>query len=54
MPHHGSKVHTPAGPATVLSVNCLKEIVTVEMPDKQHKTFPLAEISHTLLDKMGL
>lgn len=54
MPHPGSKVHTPMGPGTVVSLNCIKEEVTVELPDKQLKAFPLSEISHTLLNKIGL
>ncbi len=54
MPHPGSKVHTPAGQGTVVSLNCLKEEVTVELPDKHTKVFPLDQVSFTLLDKIGL
>ncbi|MHB9155149.1 MAG: PSP1 domain-containing protein [Endomicrobiales bacterium] len=54
LPHVGSKVHTPGGQGTVVAVNCLKEEVLVEMPDKQVKLFPCDQVSHTLLDKMGI
>ena len=46
MPAAGSKVKTPAGQGTVVSLNCLKEEVTVELDDKQQKVFPLKDISH--------
>ncbi|MBN1823755.1 MAG: hypothetical protein JW803_05495 [Endomicrobiales bacterium] len=46
MPHHGAKVQTPAGTCTVVSVNCIKEEITVETSDKQLKTFRLSEIKH--------
>ncbi|HBU68777.1 MAG TPA: stage 0 sporulation protein [Elusimicrobia bacterium] len=54
MPKVGSKVHTPAGQGTVVSLNCLKEEVGVEMPDKQIKIFSADQLSHTILDKMGI
>jgi cell fate regulator YaaT (PSP1 superfamily) len=55
LPHVGNKVHTPSGQGTVISVNCLKNEVTVELGDhKQHKTFPIDQVSYTLLDKIGL
>ncbi len=54
LPRHGSKVHTPAGPATVVGFNCIKDEVTVETPDKQVKVFPSSQISATLRDKIGL
>jgi cell fate regulator YaaT (PSP1 superfamily) len=45
MPPPGSKVKTPAGTATVLSNNCIKEEVNVEMPDKLRKSFPLKDVT---------
>ncbi|MCB4791810.1 MAG: stage 0 sporulation protein [Elusimicrobia bacterium] len=54
VPEVGSKVRTPDGPGTVVSVMGLKEEVTVELKDKQTKTYPLSKISHTILDKLGL
>ncbi len=55
LPHYGTKVHTPEGQGTVVGVNCLKEEVTVELAgSKQPKVFPLDQVSHTLLDKIGL
>jgi cell fate regulator YaaT (PSP1 superfamily) len=50
----GTKVQTPAGPGTIVSLHCLKEEVIVEMPDKQRKTFPADQVSSTLLGKIGL
>jgi cell fate regulator YaaT (PSP1 superfamily) len=54
LPHIGTKVQTPAGPGTVVAVSCLKEEVTVEMGDKHTKIFPVDDISHTILNKIGL
>lgn len=54
LPHAGNKVQTPHGQGTVVSLNCVKEEVTVEFPDKQVKTFPADKVSTTLLNKMGL
>lgn len=55
LPPVGSKVTTPAGPGTVVAVHCCKEEVTVAIGDLKHtKVFPVDQISHTLLDKMGL
>lgn len=54
MPGVGSKVHTPDGPGTVVSINTLKEEVTVELANSKTSTYKLDKISHTLLDKIGL
>jgi cell fate regulator YaaT (PSP1 superfamily) len=54
LPHAGSKVHTPQGPGTVVSLNCIKEEVHVELADKQVKTFPADKVTLTLRDKIGL
>ncbi|OIO73882.1 MAG: hypothetical protein AUJ85_06995 [Elusimicrobia bacterium CG1_02_37_114] len=50
LPRIGSKVHTPEGPGSVLSVNCIKEEVTVELGDKQVRKFPFSKISSSLLE----
>jgi cell fate regulator YaaT (PSP1 superfamily) len=54
MPHTGSKVQTPAGAGTVVSINCLKDEITVELQDKQQKVFKISEVTSTLLNKIGL
>jgi cell fate regulator YaaT (PSP1 superfamily) len=54
LPRPGSKVRTPQGQGTVVSLNCIKEEVAVELADKQVKTFPAEQITPTLLDKIGL
>lgn len=54
LPKIGSKVHTPAGQGTVIGFNCLKEEITVHISDNNVKTFKLDQLSHTILDKMGL
>ncbi|OGS19023.1 MAG: hypothetical protein A2219_02475 [Elusimicrobia bacterium RIFOXYA2_FULL_50_26] len=54
LPKIGSKVHTPLGHGTVVAHNCVKETVSVEMADKHVKVFPAEQVSHTLLDKIGL
>jgi cell fate regulator YaaT (PSP1 superfamily) len=54
VPEVGIKVHTPDGPGTVISVQSVKEEVTVELKDKNTKTYPINQISHSLLDKLGL
>ena len=46
MPAVGSKVKTPSGQGTVVSMNCIKEEVTVELAEKQQQVFPLKDISH--------
>ena len=46
MPPVGAKVKTPAGPATVVSINCLKEEITVELADKQQKSFPAKDVTN--------
>lgn len=54
LPKIGSKVHTPNGPGTVVGLNCMKEEVSVEMTDKHVKVFKSEQLSHTLLDKIGI
>ncbi|MCX5781666.1 MAG: regulatory iron-sulfur-containing complex subunit RicT [Elusimicrobia bacterium] len=39
LPHVGSKIHTPDGTGTVVSINCLKEEVAVELADQQKKIY---------------
>jgi cell fate regulator YaaT (PSP1 superfamily) len=46
MPAVGTKVNTPAGHGIVVSLNCLKLEVTVEMEDKQQKVFALNDIKN--------
>ena len=45
LPKTGIKITTPQGQGTVFSVNCLTEQVTVELDDRQLKTFSLSELS---------
>jgi cell fate regulator YaaT (PSP1 superfamily) len=54
LPKIGTKVHTPAGQGTVVGFNCLKEEVTVQIGEDNVKTFRLDQLSHTILDKIGL
>ncbi|MBN1622505.1 MAG: hypothetical protein JW871_07940 [Endomicrobiales bacterium] len=61
LPHYGTKVQTPDGPGTVVSINYLKEEITVELAndsnkenERQIKTFPAHKIKHSFLNKIGL
>lgn len=55
LPKVGSKVQTPAGQGIVTAVFILKEEVQVEIAgNKERKIFPVADISATLLNKIGL
>ncbi len=54
LPAIKSKVNTPAGHGIVVAVSCMKEEVTVQLNEKDTKTFKLDQISATLLDKLGL
>lgn len=54
VPEVGIKVHTPDGPGTVVSIMSLKEEVSVELKDKTVKVYPISQISHSILDKLGL
>jgi cell fate regulator YaaT (PSP1 superfamily) len=54
MPKIGTKVHSPSGQGVVVSINCLKEEVGVELSDKQVKIFKACQITHNLLDKIGI
>ncbi|MFN3966875.1 MAG: stage 0 sporulation family protein [Endomicrobiia bacterium] len=44
MPKVGSRIHTPEGTGTVISVHYIKEEITVELADKQIRKFNLQEL----------
>ncbi|MEW6040992.1 MAG: regulatory iron-sulfur-containing complex subunit RicT [Elusimicrobiota bacterium] len=51
-PKVNSKVHTPDGAGTVISINYLNEDITVELSDKQVHKFKPCQLTVTLLDKI--
>jgi cell fate regulator YaaT (PSP1 superfamily) len=54
VPCVGTKVSTPEGPGVITAVNYIKEEVTVLLPNKHTKAFPVKDISCSFLGKIGL